>query len=277
MGSRRLGRRRLKSLDDRILDANDAWGVIRPLGIALPGLQRGIKSVQLHPGNNTEVGELGAEDANTSIWLADVDGGDATVALKGDHADFTDGAIVCTSHSDNNDTAGITMPNFPFDCRSGKKWWVETAFSVEDLTACEVFFGLHEAQYASKTNLAVAAAGDGSDTVAFAKATVGTGAITVKQSVGDTAAATALDSALTIANNSDVVRLGIHWNGTVVEYYGAITTTATGYQSEAMPKVATRVGSHPEEGVKLALSLQIASNGATEALSINYIRGAWEI
>lgn len=277
MGSRRLGRRRLKSLDDRILNGDDAWGTVRPLAIAIPGLARGIKSIQLHPGNNTDIADLGAEDANTSIWLFDADGAAASVALKGDHADFTDGAIRCTSHSDAGDTTGFTLANFPFDCRSGKKWWVETAFTLNDHDATELFFGLHEAQYASQTNLATTAAGNGADSVGFAKTAHNVDALTVKQSVGASAAATALDSALNIEADDTVVRLAIHWDGSQVHYYGSCTATAVGYGSESMPLVATRGSSIPEEGVKLALSLQIISAGAAESIDVNFIRGAWEV
>ena len=44
-----------------------------------------------------------------------------------------------------------------------------------------------------------------------------------------------------------------------------------------MPVVATRATSVPEEGVKLALSLQIISAGAAETVDVNFIRGAWEV
>lgn len=288
MGNRRLGRKRLGAVLAQGLNANvihsqlsstDDWGLVRPAGIAHPGIQRNIKSIQLHPGSNTDVADLGAEDANSTIWLFDADGGSATIALKGDHADFTDGAITCTTHTDANDTSGITMPNFPFDCRSGKKWWIEACFQVGDLDDCEFFFGLHEEQYASQTNLSQNAGGVGDDTIALVKATHNSGAITNLTSRNGDDSATALTTGLTIANDSDVVRLAIHWDGSGLKYYGSISTTDTGYQSEAMALVATETNTAniSEAGVKLALSLQIASAGSAEVLTINYLRGAWEI
>ena len=47
MGSRRMGRRRLKSLDLRDAIASDAWGSVRSPALSVPGIARGIRSVQL--------------------------------------------------------------------------------------------------------------------------------------------------------------------------------------------------------------------------------------
>ena len=219
------------------------------------------------------------------MWLVDISDqtiGD-TVALVGDHADFTDGAVALTTHTGAGDTTGITIPNFPFDCRTGKKWWVETAFQLSDHDNMEFFFGLHEAQYASNTILATAAIGASADALAFVKDVHNVDAITVKQhrtdGSGDAGAlSNALDSALSVANDTDVVRLGIHWDGNgMVKYYGSVTTSAVGYGSEAMPLVYQSSVGVPEEGVKLALSLQVATGGAADVCDLNFIRGAWEV
>ena len=76
MGSRRVGKRRVKSLIDALGFTGDEWGLVRPAAIAVPGLSREIKSVQLgqmHGFGIEDLTDLPAEDATTSLWVRDTD------------------------------------------------------------------------------------------------------------------------------------------------------------------------------------------------------------
>ena len=290
MGNRRLGQRRLAKVLQEAgksglglgipYDDDDAYGEIRPLMV--PGLARDKRMVVLGPMHGygfEDMADIPADGQTTAIWLRE-DENSSTIALKSNDADFTDGAVLLTSGGSANDQVGFMTANKPFTCTVGKKWWVETSIKCGDIDTTEFFFGLIEQTYATGNQYATQAAAGGKDSIGFVKNVHTSGAIKVRQNV-DTESDNDIDRTInptvTLAADTDVLTMAIHWDGVdSIKYYAA--RAATGSEVGALPLVLTVTSPIPAASVGMALVLQQEHPaGAAETLLVNYIRGAWEI
>tara|TARA_A100001515_G_scaffold93510_3_gene74840 strand:- start:2160 stop:3005 length:846 start_codon:yes stop_codon:yes gene_type:complete len=281
MGNRRMGRRRLDSLLERNYDSNDEWGFVRPPMV--PGLQRNLRVIaigQMHGFGMEDLTDVPVDGQTTSVWLRDDENSAPAPTLVANNADFKDGAFKITTGGAAADQTAILTAAEPFQCVTGKKWWVEASFKVDDIDTTEMFFGLVEASYTEGENLAVKAAAGGADSAGFCKNVHTTGAIKIRQNK-DTDATNdidiSLDTAITLAADTDVLTLAIHWDGNGnIKYYGG--RAATGSEVGALNLVKTVSASVPDQTMALVLQVAEAAGAtAAESLTINYIRGAWEI
>ena len=290
MGNRRLGKKRLARVfreagkDGLALntpaDDNDRWGEVRPA--IVPGLHRNMRLVafgQMHGFGFEDTADVPVDGQTTAVWLRDNENS-STIALKANDADFTDGAVVLTTGGAASDQTALLTAAKMFQCTTGKKWWIETSLKVDDIDKTEMFFGLVEANYTDGENLAVKAAAGGADSLGFCKNVHTTGAIKIRQNL-NTDSGNDIDispsSAVTLAADTDVLTMGIYWDGAgSVRYYAK--REATGTEVGGLPLLKTITTPIPDQ--KMALVLQIAEGaGATaaESMTVNYIRGMWEI
>ena len=278
MGSRRVGKRRVKSLIDALGFTGDEWGLVRPAAIAVPGLSREIKSVQLgqmHGFGIEDLTDLPAEDATTSLWVRDTDNS-AAIATVSNDADFTDGAFsITTGTSDGHQTA-VGTNTFPFKCVDSKPWWVECAVKIDDHDAAEFFFGVSE-QDINVDSFHLSSAADNKDRIGFVKAAHNADAVTFACSVGTAGTiSTAFDTAIAYDTDNDQLGMGIHWDGKAINFYNS-AVTATGTELGKWTKNTTVTANVPQDSSLCLVFLLETGAGSTKTATINYIRGAWTV
>jgi hypothetical protein len=283
MGSRRLGRRRLRAIDGRKEQPGHDWANKRVPALALAGLTPGIQSVQLgqmHGYGIEDLADVAAHDATTGIWVRD-DADSGAIALVANDADFLDGAFSITTGASAAHQTGVATLSKPFQCTTGKPWWIETLIKVVDISATEFFFGLSEAAVDADSPHTTAPAG-GLDLIGFSKAAHDSNAVTLACSSNGSAAGTIIQaptSAITLAADNNVLGLAVHWDGKGnLEYYNsAVTATATP-ATVGNWSLNTVISSGIPTDSKLGLTLVVETGTATtESLIANYIRGAWTV
>ena len=183
----------------------------------VPGLVPGLKVWNLdYRVPNTAVPT--ADNTTTSPWLFD-DATSAAVTRVNNDSDFDEGCItLATGGSSGNQTAIFTKAT-PFKCISGAKWWAETEFKIDDHDVNEFFFGVVEEAITTDSWHLVAAAA-GKDKVGFVKDVHSTDAIkyaACKNSGGTIG--TAFTSAQTYDADNTILHLGLHWDGSAINYY----------------------------------------------------------
>jgi hypothetical protein len=271
MGNRRLGKRRLDALLDRTVSSSDEWGYVRPE--MNPGASTKLRVQALGPMHGygfEDAADIPADGQATAFWLRE-DENSSTIALSNADADFTDGCFVLTPGNADNDKVGFMTLNQPISCTTGKKWWLETSFKIADIDDCTMFFGVIEDVYNNAVVYGEVAAGAGADKVGFKKAAEGTGVFATCASLNS---AESTGTGLTVTANNDVVNLGIYWDGAGnCNFYGAFA--ATGTDPGAMPLLSSlRVT--PDQAMGIVLEMKHATAAADDALSVNYVRAAWE-
>ena len=271
MGNRRLGKRRLDALLDRVHSTSDEWGFVRPS--MNPGDSNNIRVQALGPMHGygfEDAADIPADGQSTAFWLRE-DENSSTIALSNADGDFTDGCFVLTPGNGDNDKVGFMTLNKPISCTTGKKWWLECAFKIADINDCTMFFGVVEDTYDNAVVYGEVAAGAGADKVGFKKAAEGTGVFTTTASLNATEQT---GTGLTVTADNDVVTLGIHWDGDGnCKFYGAFA--AAGTDPGAMPLLSSlRVT--PDQSMGIVLEQKHATAAADDALKVNYVRAAWE-
>jgi hypothetical protein len=273
MGSRRLGRRRLKSLDLRDAIANDAWGSVRSSALSVPGIARGIRSVQLgqmHGFGFEDATDIPVDGQTTAVWVRENENS-AAIALKANDADFTDGALVLTPGGDADDAVGFATAAQPFSCAAGKPWWIETSVKIADIDDCELFFGLTEDAYDTAVNFGTVAASDNNDKIGFKKATHDSGLI---QAVSSKGAVESTATAVTLTADNDVLTLAAHWDGiSEVKFYAGFA--ATGTEVGALSEVHSTTTASDDSSMGIVLQQVHATAAGNDPLTVNYVRGAW--
>lgn len=279
MGNRRLGRKRLKAVQQQNYNKSDAWGFVRPAMV--PGFSRNVRVIALDSwGTNGDdaILDVAADGATTSVWMYDNEN-TATKATHATHADFNDGCVTMGTGGAASDMTGLISAAAPFTCTTNKPWWVETSINLTDIDKVEMFFGLFTSgAWTSGENIAVLAAGASHDTAGFCKNVHTTGAIKVRQNKdGDGSIDRSLTSAVTLAADTDVLTMAIHWDGTnTISYYAA--KASTGSEVGALPLVLQVSDYVPSDDMQLILQLcEGAGAGAAETMNVNYLRGAWTI
>ena len=275
MGNRRLGKRRLKAVMDMPNSASDEWGLVRPQGLAVPGLQKNVRSVcigQMHGFGFEDATDVPADGQTTAIWVRE-DENSAAIALKANDADYTDGCLVLTPGNGADDAVGFMTANQPLECITGKKWWAEAAFKLADIDDCELFFGVTEDAYDTSVNYATVAAGAGADKSGFKKGVHSSGIIGITSSLNSTEDTKA--TALTLTADDDQVILGIHWDGAgTVKFYGAFEATGTAIGDIPLLH-STNV--HSDQNMGLVLQQIHTTGAANDPLTVNYVRACWEV
>jgi hypothetical protein len=272
MGNRRLGRKRLRKVQQQSYSATDEWGLVRPAMV--PGFARNVRVAcigQMHGYGFEDLTDVPVDGQTTAVWLRE-DENSAALALVANDADFTDGGVTLTPGSGAHDNCGFLMAAKTFTCTTDKPWWVETQFKLADIDDCEFFFGVHESTYATGTLLNDETAGAGKDAVGFDKVTHSSGAITCRASFN---ALEFTGTGLTVTANNDVVSLGIHWDGKgQCKFYGAFA--ATGTEVGALPLLQT-FSIQPDQAMGLTLQYVHTTAAADDPITVNYVRGAWTI
>tara|TARA_B100001564_G_scaffold352124_1_gene358995 strand:+ start:436 stop:1119 length:684 start_codon:yes stop_codon:yes gene_type:complete len=220
-----------------------------------------------------DIADLQVDGQTTTVWVRE-DENSAAIALKANDADFTDGAIVLTPGAGADDAVGFATAAQPFQCTVGKPWWIETSIKIADIDDCELFFGLTEDPYDTGVNYGTVAAGAGPDTdkCGFKKATHNSGLI---QCVSSLNAAEDTATAVTITANNDVVTLAAHWDGiSKVKFYAGFA--ATGTEVGALSEVHTTT-TFSDEKMGIVLQQVHTTAAADDALTVNYVRGAWTV
>jgi len=280
MGNRRIGRRRWKSISQQNYSSTDEWAFVRPPMV--PGFSRNVRVVTLdfasNNGGDDGVLDIGADNVATSVWIYD-DHNSATKATIATHADFNDGCVVLTSGGAALDPIALFTKAAPFTCTTDKPWWVETSINLADYDKVDMFFGMFTSgAWTDDEKIHDLAASADHDTAGFIKAVHTTGAITVRQNKdGDGSITRALDTAITLEADTDVLSMGIYWDGKgTIRYYGK--KASTGSEVGALPLVLSVSDYIPSDDCQLILQMaEGAGAAAAEVMNVNYIRGAWTI
>ena len=271
MGNRRMGKRRLDALLDKIHSKTDEWGFVRPS--MNPGESNKLRVQVLGPMHGygfEDAADIPVDGQTTAFWTRE-DENSSTIVLSNADGDFTDGCFVLTPGNADNDKVGFMTQNKPISCTTGKKWWLECAFKIADIDDCTMFFGVIEDTYDNVVVYGEVAAGGGADKIGFKKGTEGTGVFTTVASLN---AAESTGTGLTVTADNDVVTLGIHWDGAgSIRFYGAFA--AAGTDPGAMPLLSALTVT-PDQSMGIVLEQKHATAAADDALKVNYIRVAWE-
>ena len=194
-------------------------------------------------------------------------------------ADFTDGAFVLTTGGTDTNQTGVMTRSNPFTCASGKKWWIETSIKLADHDNQEFFFGISEVDVDTDSFWNTAAA-NGKDRVGFRKSVEDDDTITASVSKGTAGDINlSLDSGIEYDTDSNVLTMGIMWDGVdSIKFYAAQAATGTEVGDLSLVKTySTTAGIPNDSSMYLALATECGNDGATETITVNYIRGAWEI
>jgi hypothetical protein len=168
-------------------------------------------------------------------------------------------------------------------CASGRKWWIETQFKLDDHDATEFFFGIAEPACGSVDLMDISSAflrGAGKDRVGFTKATHNVDAIyatSTKNTNGQEGIA--LTTSLKYEVDNNILTLGIYWDGsTKVYFYGNARATASSIANMELLYTHTVSGSNvvPTDSNNY-LRLFINNVSATKTCTINYIRGKMQL
>jgi hypothetical protein len=279
MGSRRIGKRRIRSLQDAKQSASDEWGLVRPAAIACAGLSRSIKSVQLgqmHGFGIEDLSDTPAEDQTTALWVRDTDNS-AAIATVSNDADFTDGAFSITTGGTGGHQTAVGLNTYPFKCTTNKPWWVETAIKLADHDATEFFFGLTETDI-NADSFHLAAAGADADRIGFVKAAHNADAVTYACSANAAGTiSTMFDTAIAYDTDNDQLGMGIHWDGNGQIHFYNSSVTATGTELGAWTKNTTVSAGVPTDSDLAVVLMLETGEGSTKTAVVNYIRGAWTV
>ena len=251
--------------------ATDAWGAVKP--VMIPGLHKNLKVFNLDAHTGMHEAVFGNVGANTHIFETDTDNSSAVAALAND-ADFTDGALTLkTGNSSGNQTC-LSTAAIPFKCVAGKQWWIETAFKLDDHDVVEFFFGLTE-RATDVNDFHTTAAGSGTDRVGFVKKAHNVDAVefAVTHNAAGTVG-TGLDTGITYAADNQILSLGIHWDGTKINFYTDSVTTGT-TPGNLVLNTSFNDAVPSDAGMRLVLLVVSANN--VETATINYLRGAYEV
>ena len=165
--------------------------------------------------------------------------------------------------------------NTAFNCKSSKKWWIETSIKLAVHDTTEFFFGLHERDV-DTDSFHLEAAAAGKDRIGFVKAAHNVDAVTLACSKNaDGTISVAPSTAISYAANNDVLTMAIHWDGAKLRFYSGIQNTG----AEVGPLLLnTAITSNIPDDSDLSLQLMLETgSAATKDMHVNYIRGAWEI
>ena len=175
----------------------------------------------------------------------------------------------------------LCSQNPSYTCTSGRSWWIETQFKLNDFDATEFFFGIAEPNcgdedliFVSSTTFVKAA---GKDRVGLSKLTHNSTAITAgitKNTDGNESLA--LTNNITYNKDNSIITLGIYWDGTSnIYFYGnsrdsgsviSNTSLLFEYQSSSINVVPNDSSNY--------LRLFINNGEAvSKKATINYIRG----
>jgi len=223
--------------------------------------------------SDTSGTELPVQDAaTTSPWLFDNASG--AVAKLNTDSDFDEGAITLTTGGSSGNQNEISTKAAPFRCSANHQWWAETEFKIDDHDVNEFFFGVVEEAITTDSWHLVAAAA-GKDKVGFVKDVHSTDAIkyaACKNSGGTIG--TAFTSAQTYDADNTILHLGLHWDGSAINYYlSKRAAGATRGPLTLLQSYSTSAGIPDDSNLRLALYHE---TGAAEdqTMTINFIRGA---
>ena len=79
---------------------------------------------------------------------------------------------------------------------------------------------------------------------------------------------------MTYATDSDVLNVGIHWDGSSIKFYHA--QAASGTEPGAMTLVKTVNSNIPDDSSLRPIIFAEATGGAM-TVTVNYLRAAWEV
>lgn len=250
--------------------SSDTFHTIAPPFVR--GLIPGLKVWDLNsaiPGTEVPV----VDNLTTSPWLFD-NANSAAVTKVNNDSDYNEGCItLVTGGTDGHQTAIFTKAT-PFRCEAGKEFWIETEFKLDDHDAAEFFFGVAE-EVATTDSLHLVAAAAGKDKVGFVKDVHNNDAIKyVACKNGGGTIGDALTSVQTYDADNLILNLGIHWNGTSIDYY--YSEYAAGAKRPALTlntTYSTTAGIPDDSNLGLMLYIETGA-GATKTATINFIRGA---
>ena len=218
--------------------------------------------------------ELDAEVGVCKVDLASAgDAASSTLALNHGVTDFN-AAYILTTHTDAGDGTEVCATGSNFRCTTGKPWWIECQFALPDHDATEFFFGVAEEAF-DTDEMHLTAAGNGADRVGFVKVDHGDDDVTAAITNGATGSVDqALTTPLSYDADSDILTLGIHWDGAgKVNFYA--NDVATGATPGNMTlRYTDSTAANQSSDATMLLRFYIQNGGAAaESANINYIRG----
>ena len=230
------------------------------------GLVPGLKVWDL---NSDIVGtELPVQDAlTTSPWLFD-NATSAAVTKVNNDSDFDEGCITLATGGSSGNQTEISTKAAPFRCSANHQWWAETEFKLDDHDVNEFFFGVVEEAITTDSWHLVAAAA-GKDKVGFVKDVHSTDAIKYAacKNGGGTIGA-AFTSAQTYDADNTILHLGLHWDGSAINYYlSKRVAGATRGPLTLLQSYSTTAGIPDDSNLRLALYHEAGEAAAQERLS----------
>ena len=184
---------------------------------------------------------------------------------------------------------GITSGNYielcsqdaAYRCETGRKWWIETEFKMEDHDGTEFFFGIAEPACGSEDLIYVASTtfvkASGKDRVGLSKLVHNSDLITAgvtQNTIGSESIS--LVSSIDYTADNHILKLGIYWDGnTTIYFYG--NSRATGSSLSNMSLIYTHTISDtnvvPSDSNNYLRLFVNTGEASIKTSIINYIRG----
>ena len=193
-------------------------------------------------------------------------------------ADFGNGFKMMTGSTSGN-YIELCSQDPSYVCASGRKWWIETQFKMDDHDGTEFFFGIAEPECGTTDLIDISstfAKGAGKDRVGFTKLTHSVDTITAASTHdSDGNENISLTTSLNYDTDNNVLTLGIHWDGsTKLYFYGNSRATGSNVSNTSLLYTHTVSGSNvvPTDSNNY-LRLFINNGSGTKTTTINYLRG----
>lgn len=168
-----------------------------------------------------------------------------------------------------------------YRCETGRKWWIETEFKMEDHDGTEFFFGIAEPTCGSEDLIYVSGStfvkAAGKDRVGLSKLTHNADLITAASTKdGNGSESISLTSSIDYTADNHILKLGIYWDGnTTIYFYG--NSRATGSSLSNMGLIYTHTVSEsnvvPTDSNNYLRLFVNTGEASTKTNIINYIRG----
>ena len=199
-------------------------------------------------------------------------------------ADFGSGFKMSTGDTSGN-YIELCSQEAVYKCETGRKWWIETEFKMEDHDATEFFFGIAEPVCGSEDLIYVSGStfvkAAGKDRAGLSKLTHNVDLITAgvtKNTDGNENIS--LTSTLEYSSDNNILKLGMYWDGSSkIYFYGNSRSTGSSISNTSLIYTHTVSESNvvPSDSSNYLRLFINTGEASIKKTVINYIRGKMQV
>ena len=194
--------------------------------------------------------------------------------------DFGSGFKMSTGNTSGN-YIELCSQDPAYTCASGRSWWIETQFKLNDFDATEFFFGIAEPKCGSEDLIFVSSStfvkAAGKDRVGLSKLTHNATTITASVTKNaDGNESLALSNNITYNKDNKVMTLGIYWDGiSSIYFYGSSRDSGSSISNTSLllKYQGSSINVLPNDSSNYLRLFINNGEAVSKTATINYIRG----